>query len=56
MELMHAILQCRAKIVEKAILARSEDAEYYKGKLDGYQQAIDLITGSDESMKVELLR
>lgn len=58
MELMHAILQCRAEIVEKAILARSEaeGSEYYKGKLEGYQQAIDLVTGSDESMKVELLR
>lgn len=53
-ELAKALLERRAKIVEKCIKARNEDVEYYKGKLDGYQQALDLLNSTDESIKVEL--
>jgi hypothetical protein len=52
--LVKALLKRRAEIVEKRIKARNEGEEYYKGKLDGYRQALDLLNSSEESIRVEL--
>lgn len=56
MDLIKAVLNCRLKMVTRAI-GRAESTEcryYYQGKADGYMQAIDLLNETDESIKVEL--
>lgn len=55
-ELIIAVLKCRAAIVERVINGGSagKDEDYYQGKLEGYQQAIDLLNSSEESIGIEL--
>lgn len=54
---IRVVLECRAKIVE-TVLLRSPltevDRSYYKGKLEGYNQAIGLLNSTRESIQVEL--
>lgn len=53
--LIQVVLECRLKIVRCAIgYSEGEDRAYYEGKAEGYQQAIDLLNGSDKSIGVEL--
>lgn len=56
-EEIRIVLECRAKIVENVIKSSPlgvADLYYYKGKLEGYQQAIDLLNSSRPSIQVEL--
>lgn len=53
------VLEKRSKICHLAMDAskkrgNEEGASYYEGKIDGYQQAIDLIKDSAESAAIEL--
>ena len=59
-EAIKAALTARLRIT-KMLLEKNKDkhdfykyCEYYKGKRDGYQQAIDLLNESYESIAVEL--
>lgn len=57
--LVIAVLEKRSDIVRKAEAAcrkqgRAADAEYYLGKGHGYEQAIDLLKDSAESIAIEL--
>lgn len=53
-ELVKAVLQCRADILERAIKTDNPNAIFFRGKLEGYNQAIDLLGESVDSIKVEL--
>ncbi len=56
-EEIRVALECRAKIVETVLLSgplTDADRSYYKGKLEGYNQAIDLLNSTRESIQVEL--
>lgn len=51
-----AVLEKRRDVLTEAI-RRCKDrymVEYYKGKMHGYEQAIDLLKSSVESIKIEL--
>lgn len=54
MDLIKAVLECRADIVERILEGPTPDEKYYRGKLDGYLQAIELLTDTVECIKVEL--
>jgi len=52
-----AVLECRLEIVRLAAnkyATTEEGKQYFLGKADGYQQAIDLIKEKEESIKIEL--
>ena len=51
-----AVLRKRRNIVANIIVNAKEgtDVSYYIGKMDGYDQAYDLLTSCLESIKVEL--
>lgn len=56
-EMIIAVLECRLAIVRLAAnkyATTEEGKQYYLGKADGYQQAIDLIEDDEESIKIEL--
>lgn len=53
-EAIKAVLQRRADILERVLKTDRSDVMYYRGKLDGYYQAIDLLGESVDSIKVEL--
>ena len=55
-EYIKAVLNARLEIVIRAKKYSDSvsDREYYQGKAEGYQQAIDLLSETDESIKVEL--
>ena len=52
------VLQKRKAVIEEHILPNKNQTPlnlaYYKGKRDGYQQAIDLLYESLESISIEL--
>lgn len=55
-ESIKAVLMCRRDIVRIILQDKNNpDREYYKGKEEGYQQAIDLLNESEESIEIELL-
>lgn len=52
-----AVLRKRMGILENNVLPNTKDEElkqYYLGKIEGYRQAIDLLSGSLEGATVEL--
>ncbi len=52
-----AVLRKRMEILENNVLPNTKDEElkqYYLGKIEGYRQAIDLLSGSLEGAMVEL--
>lgn len=52
-----AVLRKRMKILENNVLPNTKNEElkqYYLGKIEGYRQAIDLLSGSLEGATVEL--
>ena len=58
-EYIIAVLSARREIVRKAMTCAKERGDnslllYYEGKDEGYQQAIDLIRESIESINIEL--
>lgn len=53
-ELVKAVLQCRADILERVLKTDNPNALFFRGKLEGYNQAIDLLTDSVECIKVEM--
>ena len=53
-ELVKAVLQCRADILGRVIKTDNPNAIFFRGKLEGYNQAIDLLGESVDSIKVEL--
>lgn len=53
-ELVKAVLQCRADILERVIKTDNPNAIFFRGKLEGYNQAIDLLGESVDSIRVEL--
>ena len=58
-EYIIAVLSARLEIVRKAMTCAKAQGDnglslYYEGKGEGYQQAIDLIRESIESIKIEL--
>jgi len=53
-ELVKAVLQCRADILERVLKTDRPDAIFFRGKLEGYNQAIDLLGESVDSIRVEL--
>lgn len=53
-EYIKAVLECRAEIVERIIKSNPPDAMYFKGKLEGYRQAIELLGESEDSIKIEI--
>ena len=58
-DLRKMVLTIRAGVCDKARQAAAirhdiGTAAYYEGKADGYRQAIDLLSESLESIKIEL--
>ena len=53
-DLVKAVLQCRADILERVIKTDNPNAIFFRGKLEGYNQAIDLLGESVDSIRVEL--
>lgn len=58
-EIMIKVLEQRADFLRKTILEKYVDLpiseiSYYEGKLDGYNQALELLHDSDECNAVEL--
>jgi len=52
-----AVLTKRISILEKAIAVRKKldlPIEWLKGKLCGYEDALDLLRSSEESIRIEL--
>ena len=53
------VLEKRMEVIEEYILPSNNQSPlnlaYYEGKRDGYQQALDLLNDSLESIKVELV-
>lgn len=58
-EIIIKVLEQRADFLRKTILEKYVDLpiseiSYYEGKLDGYNQALELLRSSDECNAVEL--
>lgn len=53
-EAIKAVLQRRADILERVLKTDNPNAIFFRGKLEGYNQAIDLLGESVDSIKVEL--
>ena len=52
-----AVLRKRMGVLENNVLPNTKNEElrqYYLGKIEGYRQAIDLLSGSLEGATVEL--
>lgn len=45
---------CRNFIIDKFVDLPTSEISYYEGKLDGYNQALELLRSSDECNAVEL--
>ena len=58
LEYVKAILECRANVLRSVLIPASniseKDKEYYKGKLEGYEQAVDLLKSNPEGLRIEL--
>lgn len=54
MDLIKAVLECRADILEHIVEKETPDRMFFRGKLEGYYQAIELLGESVDSIKVEL--
>lgn len=51
------VLEVRAGVLKRVLKNQelpSDDKNYFEGKLEGYNQAIDLLNESLESIEVEL--
>lgn len=58
-EIIIKVLEQRADFLQKYLLEKYvdlpiSDISYYEGKLEGYNQALDLLRSSDECNAVEL--
>ena len=53
LDLVKAVLQCRADIVQRILNTDRPDAMFFRGKLEGYNQAIELLNASFECRKIE---
>ena len=48
------VLQKRKKTLDEIVNNSSGKEPYYEGKRDGYVQALDLISSSEESIRIDL--
>lgn len=56
-KMIKAVLECRLAIVRLTLNKYNPSADdrlYYEGKAEGYEQAINLLDGTDKSIGVEL--
>lgn len=49
------VLTQRADVLREVVKTNNPQREYYLGKLDGYEQAIDLLQSSLESIQIEIV-
>ena len=54
-EAIIVVLTQRADVLRKVVETNNPQREYYLGKLDGYEQAINLLQSSLESIQIEIV-